>query len=100
MPTALTDLRNRLAANRRRAVSLVFLAALHLAAFGILLWSEDEPTARAAFLLAWGVLNFFWSALLRSPPSRWQYRPTGRTSSSRTNTSPNSCARSPLLPSI
>ncbi len=67
MPTALTDLRNRLAANRRRAVSLVFLAALHLAAFGILLWSEDEPTARAAFLLAWGVLNFFWLALLRRP---------------------------------
>ena len=67
MPTALTDLKKRLAANRRRAVSLVLLAALHLAAFGILLWSEDEPAARAAFLLAWGVLNFFWLALLRRP---------------------------------
>ena len=67
MPTALTDLKKRLAADRRRAVSLVLLAALHLAAFGILLWSEDEPAARAAFLLAWGVLNFFWLALLRRP---------------------------------
>src|SRR5438093_4143079 len=65
MPTDLTDLKKRLAANRRRAVSL--LAALHLAAFGILLWSEDEPAARAVFLLAWGVLNFFWLALLRRP---------------------------------
>src|SRR5438874_399185 len=98
MPTDLTDLKKRLAANRRRAVSL--LAALHLAAFSILLWSEDEPAARAVFLLAWGALNFVWSALLRSPPSRWQYRPTERMSSSRTNTSPNSCARRSLLQSI
>ena len=67
MPTALTDLKKRLAADRRRALSLVLLAALHLAAFGVLLWSEDEPAARAAFLLAWGVLNFFWLALLRRP---------------------------------
>ncbi len=67
MPTALTDLKKRLAADRRRAMSLVLLAALHLAAFGVLLWSEDEPAARAAFLLAWGVLNFFWLALLRRP---------------------------------
>src|SRR5215470_15802336 len=67
MPTAVTELKNRLAADRRRAVSFVLLTALHLTAFAILLWSEDEPAARAAFLLTWGVLNFFWLALLRRP---------------------------------
>ena len=67
MPTAVTEPKNRLAADRRRAVSFVLLAALNLTAFAILLWSEDEPAARAAFLLTWGVLNFFWLALLRRP---------------------------------
>src|SRR5262249_2024961 len=67
MPTAVTELKNRLAADRRRAVSFVLLTALHLTAFAILVWSEDEPAARAAFLLTWGVLNFFWLALLRRP---------------------------------
>jgi hypothetical protein len=33
----------------------------------LLLWSEDEPAARAAFILAWGVFNFFWLVLLRRP---------------------------------
>jgi hypothetical protein len=69
MPTAVTELKNRLAADRRRAVSFVLFAALHLTAFAILLWSEDEPAARAAFLLIWGVLNFFWLAVLRRPLS-------------------------------
>src|SRR5258708_14653578 len=67
MPTAATYLKNRLAADRRRAASLALLAALHLLAFGILLWSEDEPAARAAFLLTWGVLNLFWLVLVRRP---------------------------------
>jgi len=67
MPTAITEPKNRLAADRRRAVSFVLLAALNLTAFAILLWSEDEPAARAAFLLTWGVLSFFWLALLRRP---------------------------------
>src|SRR5258708_35953148 len=67
MPTAATYLKNRLAADRRRAASLALLAALHLLAFGILLWAEDEPAARTAFLLAWGVLNLFWLVLLRRP---------------------------------
>src|SRR5262249_4820212 len=67
MPTAVTEPKNRRAADRRRAVSFVLLAALNLTAFAILLWSEDEPAARAAFLLTWGVLSFFWLALLRRP---------------------------------
>ena len=38
MPTAVTELKNRLAADRWRAVSFVLLTALHLTAFAILLW--------------------------------------------------------------
>src|SRR5260221_4997973 len=67
MPTAATYLKNRLAADRRRAASLALLAALHLIAFGIFLLSEDEPAARAAFLLTWGVLNLFWLLIVRPP---------------------------------
>ncbi len=68
MPPAVFYLKNRLAAaDRRYAGRFALLAALHLAAFGILLWSEDEPAARAAFALTWGALNFFWLVLLRRP---------------------------------
>src|SRR5258707_13061241 len=66
MPTAATYLKNRLA-DRRRVAGFALFATLHLTAFGILLWSEDEPAARAAFLLTWGVLNLFWLTLLRRP---------------------------------
>ena len=68
MPPAVLDLKNRLAsADRRYAGRFALLVAIHLAAFGILLWSEDEPAARAAFVLTWGGLNFFWLVLLRRP---------------------------------
>src|SRR5262245_16515360 len=68
MPPAILDLKNRLAAaHRRHAGRFALLAAIHLVAFGILVWSEDEPAARAAFVLTWCVLNFFWLVLLRRP---------------------------------
>jgi hypothetical protein len=67
MPPAVLDLKNRLASADRRYAGRFALAALHLAAFGILLWFEDEPAARAAFVLTWGVLNFFWLVVLRRP---------------------------------
>ena len=68
MPPAVLDLKNRLAAaDRRHARRFALLALIHLVAFGILVWSEDEPAARAAFVLTWGVLNFFWLVLLRRP---------------------------------
>lgn len=68
MPPAVAHLKNRLAAaDRRRVAGLALLAALHVAALGILLWSEEEPAARAAFVLTWGALNFFWLILLRRP---------------------------------
>jgi hypothetical protein len=70
MPPAVLFLKNRFAAataDRRYAGQLALLAVIHLAAFGFLLWSEEEWAAQAAFVFAWGFLNFFWLALLRRP---------------------------------
>jgi hypothetical protein len=68
MPPAVLDLKNRLAsADRRHAGRCALLVAIHLAAFGIFLWSEDEPSAQAAFVLTWAALNFFWLVVLRRP---------------------------------
>jgi hypothetical protein len=43
------------------------LAAIHIAAFAIMLWSEVDVVAKTTFVLAWGFLNFFWLAVLRRP---------------------------------
>jgi hypothetical protein len=68
MPPAVAHLKDRLlAADRRQAIGVAVLIAIHLVAFGILLWSEAEPAARVAFVLTWGLLNFFWLVLLRRP---------------------------------
>jgi len=39
----------------------------HAIAFAIMVATEFTVTAMAAFLLAWGILNFFWLALTRRP---------------------------------
>jgi hypothetical protein len=39
----------------------------HVIAVAILAFTETTLTAAAAFLLAWGLLNFLWLALLRRP---------------------------------
>ena len=39
----------------------------HVVALGIMASTETTVTAAAAFLLAWGFLNFLWLALLRRP---------------------------------
>jgi hypothetical protein len=46
---------------------LLAVAAPHLAALAIMLQTESDFSARAGFLLSWGVLNGFWIALLRRP---------------------------------
>ena len=46
---------------------LLAVAAPHLAAIGLMLQTENGFGARVGFLLAWGILNFFWIALLRRP---------------------------------
>jgi len=70
MPPAVLFLKHRFAAataDRRHAGQVALLAVVHLAAFSLLLWSEVEWAAQAAFVLAWGILNFFWLAVLRRP---------------------------------
>src|SRR5215470_5369098 len=70
MPPAVLFLKSRFAAataDPRHASQVALLAVIHIAALGLLLWSEEEWPAQAAFLLAWGVLNFFWLAVLRRP---------------------------------
>src|SRR6476619_907115 len=46
---------------------LLAVAAPHLAALTIMLRTETDFGSRTCFLLAWGLLNFFWIALLRRP---------------------------------
>jgi len=70
MPPAVLFLKSRLAAaaaDRRRAARVALLAAVHLAAFAIWLWSEADLAAQAAFALTWILLNCFWLSLLRRP---------------------------------
>ena len=51
----------------RLALAIVILAALQLWALFLMLWSEPDLIGKAAFLLAWGMLNAFWIMLLRRP---------------------------------
>ena len=46
---------------------LALIAAPHIIALAIMFATEARPVEIAAFLLAWGILNFFWLALTRRP---------------------------------
>src|SRR4051812_6682738 len=46
---------------------LLAVAMPHLAALVIMVRTETDLGARVGFLLAWGILNFMWIALLRRP---------------------------------
>ena len=46
---------------------LLAVAAPHLAALALMYETETDFGSRLCFLLAWGILNFFWIALLRRP---------------------------------
>ncbi len=70
MPPVILSLRSRLArlgAAERRIAAGAVVAAIHLAALALLVWSEHDSVAVAAFILTWGSLNFFWLAVLRRP---------------------------------
>src|SRR6476620_5030403 len=43
------------------------VAAPHMAALAVMLQTEADFGSRVGFLLSWGILNFFWLALLRRP---------------------------------
>jgi hypothetical protein len=71
MPPSLSFLTSRWAATnlavRRDALRVGLIAVFHLAALYLLATTEYAPEQKAAFLLTWGALNFFWLALLRRP---------------------------------
>jgi Sulfatase len=46
---------------------LMAVAAPQLAALAVMLQTETDFSSRTGFLLSWGILNFFWIALLRRP---------------------------------
>src|ERR1700744_2302254 len=46
---------------------LLAVAAPQLAALAVMVQTETALGSRACFLLAWGLLNFLWIALLRRP---------------------------------
>src|SRR3982074_690060 len=46
---------------------LLAVAAPHLAALAVMLRTETDFGSRVGFLLAWGILNFLFIALLRRP---------------------------------
>lgn len=51
----------------RQRIALALTIALHLAAIALMLWSETDVWGRTAFVLTWGLFNFFWLFLLRRP---------------------------------
>ena len=70
MPPSIASLSSRWAvpdAAARGTLRTSLLAALHLAALGLMLWSEAALVPKVVFCLTWGVLNFFWLAVLRRP---------------------------------
>lgn len=48
-------------------IRLAAVAAPHVCAIALMLHTETDFGARLGFALAWGILNFFWLAVLRRP---------------------------------
>jgi hypothetical protein len=71
MPPAITALASRFSGadglSRQTAWRAGLIALPHVVALAILLATEDDIVSKAAFALAWGVLNCFWLVLLRRP---------------------------------
>jgi hypothetical protein len=67
MPSCVSILLNRLkpaeASSRRDRVAIYLIAMLHVVAVIIMGATEGDLVAKAAFLLVWTLLNFFWLAL-------------------------------------
>jgi hypothetical protein len=71
MRAVVLSLSNRLAAARlfarREPGRLALVLIPHLIAVGLMVWTEYTAPAMAAFVFAWGILNFLWLALTRRP---------------------------------
>src|SRR5215470_5947054 len=53
--------------DRHGFLSVAVLAAFHLVAIALMIWSERSLPGVAGFVLTWALLNFFWIAVLRRP---------------------------------
>jgi hypothetical protein len=71
MPPSIASLTSRWAAPDavagRGMLQIALIAALHLTALSLMVWSEVGILPKAFFCLTWGLLNFFWLAVLRRP---------------------------------
>src|SRR5882762_4969162 len=71
MPPSIAFLTNRWAvgnaAARRDILGIALIALPHLAALGLMVWSEAAVASQVVFLLTWGLFNFFWLMVLRRP---------------------------------
>jgi Sulfatase len=69
MPPSIASLTSRWAAweSPRAAPRIALITALHLAALALMVWSEMGVLPKVVFCFTWGLLNFFWLALLRRP---------------------------------
>jgi hypothetical protein len=71
MSSGASILLNRLmpteATSRRDRAAFCCIATLHVAALTMMAATEVDLVAKAAFLLVWALLNFFWLALVRRP---------------------------------
>src|SRR5229473_4906183 len=71
MPPSIASLTSRWAASDAATpggiLRTTLIVALHGAAFGLMLWSEAAVVPKVVFCFTWGMLNFFWLALLRRP---------------------------------
>jgi hypothetical protein len=71
MPPLISALAHRLSPSASmtmpQMLRLLPLAAFHLAALVIMVVIENGPVRMLVYLLTWGLLNFFWLALLRRP---------------------------------
>jgi len=62
MPPSIASLTSRWAASdaaTRSLLAALLLPALHLAALGLMFWSEVAVVPKVVFCLTWGLLNFF-----------------------------------------
>src|ERR1700756_2974911 len=71
MPPSIASLTSRWAASDAATpggiLRTTLTVALHGAALGLMFWSEVGVVPKLAFCLTWGLLNFFWLAVLRRP---------------------------------
>ncbi len=72
MPPAISFLKARAlaagrAADRASAGAIICLGSVHLAAIAVMAWSEFGLVPKAAFILAWGLVNFAVLIVLRRP---------------------------------